>query len=74
MNRNHTRHTVYVQIPITDNFSYSLFAQGFLSEIPHESKKKDSLVFKFTGGSVFFFFFSFANLLSIYFASDLLYV
>ena len=69
MNRNHTRHTVYVQIPITDNFSYSLFAQGFLSEIPHESKEKDSLVFKFTGGSVFCLFYTFANFRRAYIAT-----
>ena len=41
--------------------SYSLFAQGLLSEIPVENKEKDSLVFKFSGGSVFCLFYTFAN-------------
>ncbi|MBR1640612.1 MAG: hypothetical protein IJ688_14655 [Treponema sp.] len=61
MKRTKRRQSVYVNVPITDKMSYSLFAQGLLSEIPVENKEKDSLVFKFSGGSVFCLFYTFAN-------------
>ena len=61
MKRTKRRQSVYVNVPIADKMSYSLFAQGLLSEIPVENKEKDSLVFKFSGGSVFCLFYTFAN-------------
>ena len=69
MKRNKIRQPVYVNVPISDNFSYSLFAQGLLSEIPHENKEKDCLVFKFSGGSVFCLFYTFANFRRAYIAT-----
>lgn len=69
MKRNKSRQTVYVNVPIKDTVSYSLFAQGLLSEIPYENTQKDSLVFKFLGGSVFCLFFTFANFRRAYIAT-----
>lgn len=64
-----TRQSVYVNVPITDKVSYSLFAQGLLSEIPVENMEKDCLIFKFSGGSVFCLFYTFANFRRAYIAT-----
>ena len=69
MKRNKIRQPVYVNVPISDNFSYSLFAQGLLSEIPVETQDKDCLIFKFSGGSVFCLFYTFANFRRAYIAT-----
>ena len=63
------RQPVYVHVPLTDNVSYSLFAQGLLIEIPQENQQNDSLVFKFLGGSVFCLFYTFANFRRAYIAT-----
>lgn len=69
MKRTKSRQSVYVNVPITDNVSYSLFAQGLLSEIPIENAEKDCLIFKFSGGSVFCLFYTFANFRRAYIAT-----
>lgn len=69
MKRTKTRQTVYVNVPITDKVSYSLFAQGLLAEIPVENNEKDCLIFKFSGGSVFCLFYTFANFRRAYIAT-----
>lgn len=69
MKQNKSRPPVYVEVPIKDTVSYSLFAQGLLSEIPYENTKNDSLVFKFLGGSVFCLFYTFANFRRAYIAT-----
>lgn len=69
MKRSKRRPSVYVNVPISDNFSYSLFAQGLLSEIPVENMEQDCLIFKFLGGSVFCLFYTFANFRRAYIAT-----
>lgn len=69
MKRNKSRMSVYVNVPIKDTVSYSLFAQGLLSEIPYENTQKDCLVFKFSGGSAFCLFYTFANFRRAYIAT-----
>ena len=59
-----------MNVPITDNFSYSLFAQGLLAEIPAENENKDCLIFKFFGGSVICLFYTFANFRRAYIATS----
>ena len=46
-----------------------MFAQGLLSEIPVETQDKDCLIFKFSGGSVFCLFYTFANFRRAYIAT-----
>lgn len=69
MKRNKTRQPVFVNVPITENVSYTLFAQGLLAEIPAENKEKDSIVFKFFGSSVFCLFYTFSNFRRAYIAT-----
>lgn len=70
MKRNELRQPVYVNIPIKDTVSYSLFAQGLLTETPYENTQKDCLVFKFLGGSVLCLFYTFANFRRAYIATS----
>lgn len=69
MKRNASRQPVYVNVPIKDTVSYSLFAQGLLTETPYENTQKDCLVFKFSGGSAFCLFYTFANFRRAYIAT-----
>lgn len=63
------RHNVYVKIPISDDISYSLFAQGFLIDIPHDDDK-ESIIFKFQAGSVIALFYTFANFRRAYLVTE----
>jgi hypothetical protein len=63
------RHNVYVKIPISDDISYSLFAQGFLIDIPHDDDK-ESIIFKFKAGSVIALFYTFANFRRAYLVTE----
>lgn len=69
MIRKKIRRSVYVNVPITDNFSYSLYAQGLLAEIPTEAQDKGCLVFKFFADSVFCLFYTFAEFRRAYIAT-----
>lgn len=70
MNKKKSRPPVYVNVPFTDNFSYSLFAQGLLAEIPVENNEKNCLVFKFFADSVFCLFYTFAGFRRAYIATS----
>lgn len=63
------RHNVYVKIPISDDISYSLFAQGFLIDIPHDDDK-ESIIFKFQGETVIALFYTFANFRRAYLVTE----
>lgn len=52
---------IIVNVPITNEISYSLFAQGLPTEIPYESSDKKFLIFNFKRGSVVAMFYTFAN-------------
>lgn len=54
------RPNIHVSIPLADDISYSLFAQGLLVDIPQDDDSS-CIVFKFKGGSVIALFYRFAN-------------
>lgn len=64
------RHNVLVNVPTKDTVSYTLFAQGLLLDIPKDNEQKDSVEFKFLGGSVFALFYTFANFRRAYLATE----
>lgn len=64
------RHNVCVSIPVKGAVSYSLFAQGLLIDIPKDSEDKNYIVFKFSGGTVFALFYTFANFRRAYLATE----
>lgn len=64
------RHNVLVKVPVTDNVSYTLFAQGLLIEIPKDSNEEGFVDFKFLGGTVFALFYTFANFRRAYLATE----
>lgn len=63
------RHNVYVKIPINDEVAYSLYAQGLLSEIPANINDEYYLL-KFSGGTAFILFYTFANFRRAYIVTE----
>lgn len=69
MKRNKTRQAVSVNVPITDDYSYTLFAQGLTAEIPRENENGDCFIFSFMSNTVFCLFYNFANFRRAYIAT-----
>lgn len=63
------RQNISVSVPTTKEVSYSLFSQGLLIDIPHNSNDGKSIIFNFQGGTVFSLFYTFANFRRAYLAT-----
>lgn len=55
------RYNVTVDVPYARKMPYTLFAKGSLSDIPHVDDGADFVHFKFSGGTVFVLFYTFAD-------------
>ena len=53
------RYNITVNVPYSKKMPYTLYAKGFLLEIPHIDKNGDFVHFKYGGGSVIILFYTF---------------
>lgn len=63
------RYNVTVEIPYLKKMPYTLYAKGWLIEIPHFDENQDFAYFKFRGGTVFVLFYTFSGFRRAYIAT-----